>query len=299
MKITRVLSAAALSIILLSAMPLAALSAEPRAAEPARFAPLVERYILDELKAIRNDVNETRVEAIKQITDRELRVAETVASVSNNTVTFFFYLFVGLGGVFALWGWRSMKDLRGSMQHIAKLRIEELASEFEGRLSQLEREIHAKGETILANQRDIERTQTVHALWLQANQAPNPRIKIEFYDRILQLNPDDYETMAYKADAALQLGDRDWALSLCNRILEEHPESSLAYYQRACANAGLGETDSAIADLTRAIELSPALKEQARIEEEFAPLVGRDDFAELLESGPEEPSLHRVGARSS
>ncbi|MEM9029582.1 MAG: hypothetical protein AAGC70_14555 [Pseudomonadota bacterium] len=245
-------------------------------------APLVERYILDELRALRTELGETRAQMIREITDRELRVADNVSSVANNTVTFFFYVFVGLSALFGVWGWRSMRDLKDAVTTSAETEILRLSAEFETRLARLESELHSKGEIILENQREIERTQTVHALWLQANQAQDPRIKVEFYDKILELAPGDLETMAYKADAALELGDRDWALSLCNRILEQDPNSAHALYQRACARAGLGELDGAMADLSSAIELLPAMRDHAAQEDEFTPLAERDDFAAII-----------------
>ncbi|MFT5440364.1 MAG: tetratricopeptide (TPR) repeat protein [Alphaproteobacteria bacterium] len=244
--------------------------------------PLIERYMLDELKALRTELAETRINLVREVTDRELKVAENVSNLANNTVTFFFYLFAGLGAVFAIWGWRSIRDIKQSALSGAESEIRRLSQEYEVRLTQLEQDLLSKGAIILENQREIERTQTIHSLWLQSNQAPNPRSKIEIYDRILEHTPGDIEVMAHKADAALALGDRDWALSLCNRILEDNPDSGLALYQRACAKAGLGEVDSAIIDLNKALELTPALLEEAQKEEEFTPLVGLADFDSLM-----------------
>ena len=247
--------------------------------------PLIERYMLDELKALRNELADTRVQLVREVTDRQLRVAEAVSNLANNTVTFFFYVFAGLGTAFAFWGWTSIRDLKSTVKVAAEAEIVRLSNEYETRLTTLEIDLKSKGKTILENQREFELAQTVRALWLQSHQAPNPRTKIEFYDQILELAPGDPETMAYKADAALQLGERDWALSLCNRILEENPDSSLALYQRACAWAGLGESDAAIADLEKAIELAPSIREQTRTEEEFAPLVDHEAFKNLIEQG--------------
>jgi tetratricopeptide (TPR) repeat protein len=259
-------------------------NSEPQLRNPA-VSPLIERYMLDELKALRNELADTRVQLVREVTDRQLRVAEAVSNLANNTVTFFFYVFAGLGTAFAFWGWTSIRDLKSTVKVAAEAEIVRLSNEYETRLTTLEIDLKSKGKTILENQREFELAQTVRALWLQSHQAPNPRTKIEFYDQILELAPGDPETMAYKADAALQLGERDWALSLCNRILEENPDSSLALYQRACAWAGLGESDAAIADLEKAIELAPSLREQTRSEEEFAPLVDHETFKNLIEQG--------------
>jgi len=95
--------------------------------------------------------------------------------------------------------------------------------------------------------------------------------------------------MAYKADAALQLGDRDWALSLCNRLLAEEPESANGHYQRACANAGLGFKEAALADLSRAVELSDSMRQPAWNEEEFEPLRDMPEFTEILGSKEDLP----------
>jgi len=263
----------------------------PAEARKIQVPPLIERYIMDELKALRQELANTRVEMIREITDRELAVAQGVSNVANNTVTFFFYLFAAIGAAFAIWGWRSLQDLKSSVQEATEQEIVRLSREYEQRLTALEQELHSKGKVILDNQREIERTQSMHALWLQANQTPDPRLKIEIYDKILELSPGDQETMAYKADAALQLGDRDWALSLCNRILAENPESSAALYQRACAYAGLGQHDAAIVDLKLALEISPTLRERLPEEEEFAELAGASEFESLLGNTEQQDKL--------
>ncbi len=268
--------------VLAQESPAANVTKQPVGEKSLQGKPLIERYILDELKSLRTELAETRVRTIKEITDRELAVAQAVSNVSNNTVTFFFYVFAALGAVFALWGWRSLQDLKNSVRGFSEAEIGRLSRKYEERLTSLEEELHAKGGIILENQRQIERTQKIHALWLQANQTSDPRAKIEIYDHLLELAPGDQEVMAYKADAALQLGDRDWALSLCNRIIADNPESSLALYQRACANAGIGNYEAAVADLKTALELSPTLRDRAREEGEFAAFAASAEFEALV-----------------
>jgi len=248
-------------------------SAQPPTPETQeRMSPLMERYVFDELKALRSDFQALRVEMKTEIVDRELDVADRATSYVYNSATIMFYVLAIGGGILALVGWRSISELKAEAARMADKEIGRLSEEYESRLSALENELNEKGQEIFKNQQEIEKTQAIHAIWLQAQQAVNPRARIELYDRILGLSPGDLEVMAYKADAALQLGERDWALSLCNRILEENPDMALAYYQRACALAGLGEVDGAFADLEKAIDLSHGLREQARVDEEFSDL---------------------------
>ncbi|WP_440201856.1 TPR end-of-group domain-containing protein, partial [Alloalcanivorax venustensis] len=121
-----------------------------------------------------------------------------------------------------------------------------------------------------------------HSLWLKATKESSYKEKIELYDRILELRPDDPEALAWKADAALELGEQRWALSLCDRVLEVDEDNAHALYQRACAWAGLGETENALRDLRQAVAISEALRQHARAEEMFVPLREMERFQELV-----------------
>jgi tetratricopeptide (TPR) repeat protein len=261
------------------------LSAEERSNMP----PLMERYVLDELKNLRTEMQGMRAELLREVVNRQLEAIDKAISYSSNTVTYFFYFVAAVGALLTMLGWQSLRELKSSVRNLANTELQRLSQEFEGRLTSLENELLLKSKLINDHQHEIERTQTIHALWLQANQLGNPRSKIETYDKILELAPGDPEVMAYKADAALQLGDRDWALSLCNRLLAEAPESANGHYQRACANAGLGFKEAALADLRRAVELSDAMRQPAWAEEEFELLRDMPEFTEILGSKDDLP----------
>lgn len=264
------------------------LSAEERTNMP----PLMERYVLDELKSLRTDMQGMRTEIMREVVNRQLEAVDKAIAYSSNTVTYFFYFVAAVGALLTMLGWQSLRDLKSSVRNLANTEVTRLSEEFGKRLSALEEELRQKSEVINDNQREIERTQTLHAYWLQANQVSNPRSKIEIYDKMLELSPGDPEIMAYKADAALMLGERDWALSLCNRLLAEAPESANGHYQRACANAGLGFKEAALADLQRAIELSEALRLPAWDEEEFEELRAMPEFIEIV--GPRSSDESRL-----
>jgi len=261
------------------------LSADERSNMP----PLMERYVLDELKNLRTEMQGMRAELLREVVNRQLEAIDKAISYSSNTVTYFFYFVAAVGALLTMLGWQSLRELKSSVRNLANTELQRLSQEFEGRLTSLENELLLKSKLINDHQHEIERTQTIHALWLQANQLGNPRAKIETYDKILELAPGDPEVMAYKADAALQLGDRDWALSLCNRLLAEEPESANGHYQRACANAGLGFKEAALADLRRAVELSDSMRQPAWTEEEFEPLRDMPEFTEILGSKEDLP----------
>lgn len=241
-----------------------------------------ENWILGELRNLRQDMMEYRNQMNLLVTDRELEVADKAMGYATNTVTYFFYLIAGAASILALVGWSTIRDLKDNVRVYAEKEMARLTSEYEARLADLERELRKKSLTIAENQEEIERTNEIHSLWLKATKETSYKEKIELYDRILELRPDDPEALAWKADAALELGEQRWALSLCDRVLEVDEDNAHALYQRACAWAGLGETENALRDLRQAVAISEALRQHARAEEMFVPLREMERFQELV-----------------
>ena len=241
-----------------------------------------ENWILSELRSIRADMMEYRTEMTRTVTDRELEVADRAMSYATSTVTYFFYLIAGAASILALVGWSTIRDLKDNIRVHSEKEMGRLTAEYENRLAELENELRRKSLNIEANQEEIERTNEVHSLWLKASKEPSPEGKLEIYDRILEIRPDDTEALAWKADAALAIGELRWALSLCNRVLEINSEDSHALYQRACAETALGNLEAALMDLEAAVRHTDNLREHARHEELFAPLRGLPRFRELV-----------------
>ncbi|MBL4714928.1 MAG: hypothetical protein RH947_06845 [Alcanivorax sp.] len=241
-----------------------------------------ENWILGELRSLRQDMMEYRNDMNMIVTDRELEVADKAMGYATNTVTYFFYLIAGAASILALVGWSTIRDLKDNIRVYAEKEMSRLTVEYESRLADLEQELRRKSRTITENQEEIERTNEIHSLWLKATKETSYKEKIELYDRILELRPDDPEALAWKADAALELGEQRWALSLCDRVLEVDEDNAHALYQRACAWAGLGETENALRDLRQAVAISEALRQHARAEEMFVPLREMERFQELV-----------------
>jgi tetratricopeptide (TPR) repeat protein len=105
---------------------------------------------------------------------------------------------------------------------------------------------------------------------------------MEVYDEILKIRPGDLEALTHKADAAMEIREFHWALSICNRVLEVDTSNAHALYQRACAYACLGAEEQAIMDLEQAILGSASLKELASEEQDFESLQGNERFENLI-----------------
>ena len=246
------------------------------------YSAFTERYLLDEVKNLRQMIADTHLELTEKVVDRELGVADKALAYATDTVTYFFYLIAGASTLLVLVGWNSLREIKDRVGTLANEEINRITDSYEARLDKLERELHHKSRHIAATQEEIELTNEVHSLWLKASQEASPQSKIAIYDQILEVRPDDLEALTYKADAALGMGQTQWATSLANRALSIDPDNSHALYQRACAHAESGYVDEALRDLESAIVQSETLREQAGLDASFESLQDLPLFKQLV-----------------
>jgi tetratricopeptide (TPR) repeat protein len=246
--------------------------------------PLVERYILDELKALRQDQQDLERRMVVEITDRELSVADKSMNYANVTVTYFFYIIAGVASLIAVFGWKSIREVKNNSRELATKSLNKISQEYERKFLALERELKRKTHSITDNNRQIEIINEIHNLWLRAQSVQTPEQRVQVYDEILKIRPGDLEALTYKADAVMEMKEYHWAMSLCNRVLELDESNGPALYQRACAYSRLGAEEQAIEDLARSIELSPSLKDLIAEEADFEVLHGNPKFEVLMDS---------------
>lgn len=271
-----------LIIGVLSCASTAAEEPEPYSQQSMYDKPLMERYVLDELKSIRQDQQSLEMRVTQQITDRELAVADKSMNYANVTVTYFFYLIAAAASLIALVGWQSLRDIRVNTQKMANQKLDEIAARYEKKFQEMERELKRKSRIISENNKEIERINEIHNLWIRAQHGQTPEQKIEIYNEILKIRPGDLEALTYMADAAMEMGEYHWALSICNRVLEVDNQNANALYQRACAYTKLGADEQAISDLQLAVDFSSSLSEAAKEEKDFESLHGYQRFDQII-----------------
>ena len=257
----------------------------PYSESPILDRPLVERYILDELRALRQDQQDLERRLTIQITDRELSVADRSLNYSNVTVTYFFYVIAGVASLVALIGWQSLREVKHNTREMADKSINKIAQEYERKFVALEQDLKRKSRIITENNREIEVINEIHNLWLRSQSVQTAEQRIEVYDEILKIRPGDLEALTYKAEAVNEMKEYHWAMSLCNRVLELDNDNGPALYQRACAYARLGAEDQALEDIRRAIEISPSMRDLILEEPDFESLYGNKNFNALINHG--------------
>lgn len=251
-------------------------------ATSAQYPPLIERYILDELKSIRQDQQAFRAEVENKVANARLDVSDRAIRYTTDTLNNVFIIITTAASLLVLMGWRSLRDVRSKLNEVVETKITELTSKYEERLKDLEDKLKRRSQEIIEAQEDISKANEIHSIWMRAGLETNMHQKIKLYDELLAMNPTDIEALIYKADAAFELGEYEWAFSLANRAIDQDEDYGLAYWQRACANAANGAVQEAISDIKIAIDKAPKLAEEIEREPAFEPLHELEEFKELL-----------------
>ena len=245
------------------------------------YSPFIERYLLDEVRSLRIDMERKHRELAAEVVDRELEAADKAVSYATDTVTYFFYLIAGVSSALVLIGWNSLRDIKEKVHSVANDQVAELVGEYEKRLRVIEKQLKQETAHIELNREEISRTQEIHSQWLRASQESTPGGKIAIYDQILAIRPNDIEAITYKADAALDQGEPQWAVNLCQQALAHDETNGHAFYQLACAHSAMGHLDDAARYFAKAVAQTEVYREELE----------RDAALEQLR---EHPLLHEL-----
>lgn len=278
--------------VLLLSLSVSALSAQDKLGEAENkiknlekplYNPFVEYYIMQELRDLREANRQLKVEMHELLTQKELAAADRAVSYTTSTINNMFYIIAAASTLLLLVGWSSFKDINERIRVTVSEKVAKVLQENESRMEHFERNLEARSIQVLKNQEEIAKTNTIQSLWMRAGLESTPNGKIEIYDQILSIRPQEAEAISYKADAALELGEVHWSLSLSNQSLSIDPDYPNAYYHRACAYCQLGYYDNCMDDLEKALEFNENYMDEILNEDDFTPLEGNGRFSELIE----------------
>jgi tetratricopeptide (TPR) repeat protein len=247
------------------------------------YNPFVERYVLDEIKSLRTDLQAQRADFVERFTTTQLTASDRAIQYATSTVNNIFYIIAAAASILALVGWSSIREVRHKLNEIIELKVSSISEDYEKRLRTLERKLKDRTDSIISAQEEISRTNTLHSLWMRAGLEATHQAKIDVYDEILAIKPDDLEALTSKADEVLEMGEAQWAYNLCNKALSINDEYPYAYYQRACANATLRHLDAAMDDLSKAVDLSSTYIDEAKNDNSLENLRATGKLDELLQ----------------
>ena len=256
------------------------------------YNPFVERYVMDELRQVRVDMNELEVSLTKEVVNRELSATTRAVSYATDTVTYFFYLIAAISSMLLLVGWTSLRDVKERVHGLADAKVNAVIETYEERLKALEEELNRKSKGISSAQNRLRRHQDIHSLWLKAGQEQILSNRLAIYDEILELDPENTEAMTYKADVLLEMNEPMWAMNFCHQALKIDPENRHAFYQLAGAHALLNQTSEALDYLALAVEGAEGMLEEVQADPIFEGLVNLPEFEALTKSKSVDSQVH-------
>ncbi|WP_019555864.1 tetratricopeptide repeat protein [Thiomicrorhabdus arctica] len=252
------------------------------------YNPFIERYVMDELKQLRVDMNDLHVDLTKEVVNRELTATTRAVGYATDTVTYFFYLIAGISSMLLLVGWNSIREIKDKVLNLADNKVTKVISQYEKRLEKLEEELNRKTKGINSAQKRISENQDIHSLWLKAAQEQILSNRLNIYDQILEMDPRNAEALTYKADVALEMDEPQWAINLCNQALLIEHENKHAFYQLAGAYALLNQPNEALYNLEKALSDVEGMAEEVMEDPVFSSLLDNPKFQQLLQQDPEE-----------
>ena len=92
---------------------------------------------------------------------------------------------------------------------------------------------------------------TVFPARVSSPSASTSQRRLELSERLLELDPDDYQTLLYGANALAELGERERSLEWAAQVLESGTDDALVLYNIACFYSVAGKTDEALEALER------------------------------------------------
>ena len=147
--------------------------------------PLVERYILDELKELRNNQLKLKEEVTKQITSSELSVSDRAITYATDTINNVFYIIAAVSSLLLVVGLRSFKELKENSELIVETKIAELTDNFESRLLDIENKAKQRFKMITKTQEQVEKSQKISSLWKRIEIEESLQEKLNLFDDIL------------------------------------------------------------------------------------------------------------------
>ena len=132
------------------------------------YKPFIERYILDELKQLRQDHSTLRAEVTEKVANAKLDSSDRVIRYTADTTNIIFYIITAAASILVFLGWKSLRDIKDNVESITSEKLSALTKKYENRLNELENKLKNRSDQIIATQVDVSNSNLRHSLWMRA-----------------------------------------------------------------------------------------------------------------------------------
>ncbi len=105
---------------------------------------------------------------------------------------------------------------------------------------------------------------------------------IKAFDKAIEIEPDIASAWNNKSTALGKLGKLDEAIKALDKAIEIEPDNASAWYNHACVYSMMGKKEKALSDLKKAIDLDKSFKEEAKKDMDFKNLFDDENFKKIL-----------------
>ena len=113
------------------------------------FKPLIERYILDEVKSLRQENQSLKAHVTEQIAEAKLESSDRVIDYTTSTINNIFYIITAAASMLVILGWHSLNDIKKSLKSDMAKKIQTLTNVYENRLQQIEVKMTERSKVII------------------------------------------------------------------------------------------------------------------------------------------------------
>lgn len=224
---------------------------------------LTKRYILEEVKNLRIELESLRREMQIEMNKKQIETIDKALSYSANTVNYFFILItIAIMGIWIFW-WKSIKDMKNRWSNSFEKEVQKSIFESQKKLQELEKEQLRQSKRTLLDQENIMKKQESAYLWSQYNREESLRDKFKILEEISELEIEDefLEIQKEKSHLYVWLEMWDKALHVCENALEDYENETTFILNQAISLLMLEEKDAALKSIHDVLILDPGLKD--------------------------------------
>lgn len=224
---------------------------------------LTKRYILEEVKNLRIEVESLRREMQIEINKKQIETIDKALSYSANTVNYFFIIItLTIMWIWIFW-WKSIKDVKNRWSNNFEKKVEKSIFESQRKLQELEKEQVRQSKQTLLDQENIIKKQESGYLWSQYNREESLRDKFKLLEEISELEIEEETLSIQKEKSNLYIWLEMWdkALQVSTNALKEFEHETTFILNQAIALLMLDQKDDAIKAIHDLIILDPGLKD--------------------------------------
>src|SRR6056300_1474363 len=109
--------------------------------EKPMYTPFVENFILNELKALRQENKELKIELHQTLAKKEVEISNNVINYATSTINNMFYIIAAASTIFVIVGWNSIRDVNEKIKNIIEEKTSKTINQYEKRLATFETDL--------------------------------------------------------------------------------------------------------------------------------------------------------------